>query len=57
VNINIRLILSSLLFAGGLAGFYFLYEQPTVVRVLVLLGATGLAAQGFFKDPSGPRNY
>ena len=52
-NINIRLILSSLLFAGGLAGFYFLYEQPTVVRVLVLLGATGLAAQVFSKTLQG----
>lgn len=53
MNINIRLILSSLLFAGGLAGFYFLYEQPTVVRVLVLLGATGLAAQVFSKTLQG----
>ncbi len=53
MNINIRLIISFLLFAAGLAGFYFLSDQPTVVRVLVLLGAIGLAIQIFSKTPQG----
>ena len=53
VNINIRIILSFLLFAAGLAGFYLLSGQPTVVRVLVLLGAIGLATQIFSKTLQG----
>jgi len=53
VNINIRLILSFLLFAAGLASFYFLSAQPTVVRILVLLGAIGLSVGVFSKTSQG----
>ena len=53
MNINIRLTLSSLLFAAGLIGFYLLSDQPTVVRLLVLLVAIGLAFGVFSKTPQG----
>ena len=53
MNINIRLTLSFLLFAAGLIGFYFLSAQSTVVRLLVLLGAIGLAIGVFSKTPQG----
>ena len=53
MNINIRIILSFLLSAAGLAGFYILSGQPTVVRILVLLGAIGLAIQIFSKTLQG----
>jgi preprotein translocase subunit SecE len=53
MNINIRLSLSFLLFAAGLAAFYFLSAQPTVVSILVLLGAIGFSIGVFSKTSQG----
>ena len=53
MNINIRLTLSFLLFVAGLLGFYLLSAQPTVVRLLVLLVATGFAFGVFSKTSQG----
>jgi|TARA_B110000967_G_scaffold97605_1_gene100162 preprotein translocase subunit SecE len=57
VNINIRLTLSFLLFAAGLAGFYLLSAQPTVLRVLVLLGLIGSAIGVFLKTSQGKEAF
>ena len=53
MNINIRLTLSFLLFVAGLVGFYLLSAQPTVLRILVLLGLIGVAIGVFSKTSQG----
>lgn len=39
----VKLALGILVFAAGIAGFYYLGEQPQVVRWLIVLGAFGAA--------------
>ncbi len=53
MNINIRLILSFLLFAAGLIGFYILSAEPTALRILALLVASGIAIGVFWTTPQG----
>jgi len=40
----VKLVLGILILAGGVAGFYFLGEQPLVVRWLVVLGGFAIGA-------------
>ena len=46
---RIKMAIAALLAAGGMFAFYWLVDQPTVVRVLVLLGgfAAGVAVMWF----------
>ena len=39
----VKLALSVLVLAGGIAGFYYLGEQPAVVRWLIVLAGFGVA--------------
>jgi len=52
---KLKLAFALLLLISGVAGFYYLAEQPTVVRVLaVLAGVVGGGAVAWFTD-SGQR--
>lgn len=49
---NIKLVIAVLLAAAGVAGFYWLSDSPTVLRVLsVLAGLTAAAVVMYFTAP------
>lgn len=49
---NIKLVIAALLAAAGVAGFYWLSDSPTVLRVLsVLAGLAAAAAVMYFTAP------
>jgi preprotein translocase subunit SecE len=62
---NLKLAAVLLIIVGGIGGFYYLSDQPEIVRWLVMLGALGAAAAvgyttatgrafaGFAKDARG----
>jgi preprotein translocase subunit SecE len=49
---RLRLIVAVLIFALGIAAFYYLDNQPDFVRALIVLGAAGVgAAIGYQTEP------
>ena len=49
---KLKFALAALLVVAGLAGFYYLDAQPTVVRVLVVIaGVVAGAALSYFTEP------
>jgi len=50
---NFKNYLSFLLVAAGLGGFYFLANQPVVLRILVVLIGLGAAFAVFWTTPQG----
>jgi len=50
---NLKNYLSFLLLAAGIAGFYFLADQPVVLRILVVLIGIGAAFAVFWTTPQG----
>ena len=49
---NLKFALALLLVAGGIAGFYWLGEQPLVLRVLTVLAGLGAGcAVAWFTEP------
>jgi len=53
VTMNFKNYLSFLLVAAGLGGFYFLADQPVVLRILVVLIGLGAAFAVFWTTPQG----
>jgi len=49
----VKLALGVLVFTAGIAGFYYLGEQPLVVRWLIVLGAFGAAVAIAFQSQYG----
>jgi len=49
---KIKIALALLLLVAGVAGFYFLAEQPMILRVLSVLAGVGIgAATAWFTEP------
>ena len=53
MTMNLKNYLSFLLLAAGIAGFYFLADQPVVLRILVVLIGIGAAFTVFWTTPQG----
>ena len=52
-----KIALALLLLVAGVAGFYFLAEQPTILRVLSVLGGLGAAAAVAWLTEPGQRFF
>jgi preprotein translocase subunit SecE len=54
---NIKLLAAGLLIVAGIAGYYFLSDMPTVVRVLSVLAGLGAAAGVAWYTEAGRRFF
>ncbi len=54
---KIKLFIAVLVFAAGIAGYYFLGDKSQLIRVLTLLVAGGVAMAVFLQTPAGRASW